>query len=148
MPFDNAVTHLTPHKQERELAAQLSALLSRHEPEQVELKILGEEKVFSLPKSVVGMLEHILAEMAAGKEVTLASVDAELTTQEAADLLNVSRPFVVKLLNNKKLPYRLIGSHRRLQLKDVLHYKRKMHQASEEAMQALVDQAEELNMGY
>ena len=58
------------------------------------------------------------------------------------------RPFVVKLLNHKALPYRKVGTHRRILLKDVLAYKQKMDEVSEAARQALVDQAQELDMGY
>lgn len=136
--------------QERALAAHLSQLLEDNKIEHAELKILDGKtpSSFVLPKTALEMLGHILSEMAQGNEVAVTTLDKELTTQQAADILNVSRPFVVKLLKNKKLRYRKIGSHRRLQLRDVLLYKNKMQQESEEAMQALADQAQELDLGY
>jgi excisionase family DNA binding protein len=136
----------TPHPlndQERALALQLGSLLENQQITSAELTISGHEPLV-LSRIALELLEQVLL----GNEVALTPPDKELTTQQAADILNVSRPFVVKLLKNKQLPYKKIGSHRRLHLRDVLTYKNKMWQESEEAMQALADQAQELKLGY
>ena len=72
----------------------------------------------------------------------------ELTTTEAAELLNVSRPHLVKLLKQGDIPHHKVGSHHRVYRKDVLSYKIKQRERAEDALQALTDQAQELGMGY
>ena len=73
-----------------------------------------------LPEVVTRLLLDILKQTAAGNAVTLVSIEAEITTQQAADLLMVSRPYLIRLVENGTLPARMVGKHRRLQLRDVL----------------------------
>jgi excisionase family DNA binding protein len=89
------------------------------------------------PRKVLFLLVRILEQMAAGNAVTLIPIHAELTTQEAADLLNVSRPFIVKLLEDNKIRYHKVGTHRRIKLEDLMKYKTQMQVESEEAMNEL-----------
>ena len=101
-----------------------------------------------LPRQAIDLLRTMLAEMAQGNGITVLPVRAQLTTQEAANLLNLSRPFLVKLLENNVLPFTKVGSHRRIALADLLEYKRKRDEAADAAMQELADQAQELGLGY
>ncbi|HVX86179.1 MAG TPA: helix-turn-helix domain-containing protein [Phycisphaerae bacterium] len=105
-------------------------------------------KPVELPTSVTGLLVRILSEMAAGNEVRLMSLRRELTTQEAAEVLGVSRPFVVKEIREGRLKCRKVGTHRRLALRDVLTYRREQDAARREALEELSAQAQELGMGY
>lgn len=108
----------------------------------------NEAHQVELPTSALRLLVDILAELAAGNAVKVMPVHAELTTQEAADLLNVSRPHLVKLLEANALPYHKTGKHRRVRFADVMRFKAERDQASERAMEALARQAQELGMGY
>lgn len=141
-----------PDAHNRMLALQSSrelAELSR-EPHDVRIRIVGEGKhpEIVLPSLAVQSLVALLAEMANGNAVSLVSMQAELTTQQAADLLNVSRPFVIKLIETGELPCRLVGSHRRIPLQNLLDYKKKNATARQQALDALAEQAQSLGMGY
>jgi excisionase family DNA binding protein len=102
----------------------------------------------TLPSPVVRLLKDILGEMAQGHGVTILPVRAELTTQRAADLLNVSRPFLIGLLEEGKIPYRRVGQHRRVRLDDLVAYKRKDDEARGRIADELTADAQELGMGY
>lgn len=101
-----------------------------------------------LPTSALRLLVDILAELADGNAVKVVPIHAELTTQEAADLLNVSRPHLVKLLEEGALPFHKTGKHRRVRFADLMQFKAERDRSSEQAMEELVRQAQELNMGY
>jgi len=108
----------------------------------------GETETISLPSSFLRILAGALSEVSEGRPVHIAPAEEELTTREAADLLNVSRPYLVKLLDERAIPHRKVGTHRRILRRDVLAYKEKMRVEAEEAMQELADQAQELGLGY
>ncbi|NJL25333.1 MAG: helix-turn-helix domain-containing protein [Calothrix sp. SM1_5_4] len=101
-----------------------------------------------IPLSALKMLVHLLGEMARGNSVTLTPLHAELTTQEAADILNVSRPFLIKLLDEKKIPYRKVGRHRRVYARDIFAFKSKQDLERAEAIDTIVSEAQRLNLGY
>ncbi|PAU86021.1 DNA-binding protein [Pseudomonas sp. WN033] len=101
-----------------------------------------------LPTSALRLLVDILAELAGGNAVKVVPVHAELTTQEAADLLNVSRPHLVKLLEDGVLPFHRTGKHRRVRFADLMQFKDARDHASEQAMAELTRQSRELGMGY
>ena len=129
---------------ERELAAWLSTKLDAQR-----ISILGEDDknhTIELPTSALTMLLDVLGELAVGNAVQIVPVHAELTTQEAANLLNVSRPYMVKLLEEGKLPFHKTGRHRRVLFADLMEYKNKREHESLDAMQALADQAQETGM--
>jgi excisionase family DNA binding protein len=99
-----------------------------------------------LPAAVVRLLGALLTELAKGNAVTLMPHHAELTTQEAADLLNVSRPFLVSLLVNGQLPFHKVGTHRRVRFSDLMIYKRRRDAESEEALRELAALSQELKL--
>jgi excisionase family DNA binding protein len=99
-----------------------------------------------LPPVVTRLLMDILKETQSGNAVALVPVEAEITTQQAADLLNVSRPFLVTLIENGTLSARMVGKHRRLPLRDVLKYKADLFVKRSEALAEMVAIDQELGL--
>jgi excisionase family DNA binding protein len=144
---------VAPTETEALLARETSRLLASHvrSRQHLRVRIMDDEQtgdVLSLPASAVRLLFDILTEMAQGNSVTLIPVHAELTTQQAADLLNVSRPHLVGLLEDGKIPHRKVGTHRRVLFQDLMAYKKRLDHAREQVLDQLVEEAQELDMGY
>jgi excisionase family DNA binding protein len=99
-----------------------------------------------LPAAAVRLLGALLTELAKGNAVTLMPHHAELTSQEAADLLNVSRPFLVDLLESGQLPFHKVGTHRRVRFSDLMIYKRRRDAESEAALRELAALSQELKL--
>lgn len=143
-----------PTEHEASLARESGRVLSLHVTAKSEERCIcvvdeqGEHAVVKIPTSAYRLLLDILAEMAMGNAVTVTPVHAVLTTQEAADILNVSRPFFVKLLERGEIPYHKAGAHRRVYYKDILDHKEKIDSKRHEVLKELAEQAQALNMGY
>ena len=103
---------------------------------------------FEVPEFAFHFLLKLLQETAKGNAVTLIPVHSELTTQQAADLLNVSRPYVVKLLERGEIPFHKRGRHRRIRFDDLVQYKSKDELNREKAFDEMVELSEELGIGY
>jgi excisionase family DNA binding protein len=108
--------------------------------------IRGAEGDVTVPEPVSEIVLQALHEVAHGRAVEINPVEEELTTQEAADMLNVSRPFLIKLLSEGAIPFRMVGSHRRVKREDILSFKRKQDHASREALADLARISRELNL--
>jgi excisionase family DNA binding protein len=146
--LDEAVA---PSEADAQLAGESARSLSPYQSENLTVHIVSNgtpEQSVVLPASAVRLLVRILNEMADGNAVTLIPIHADLTTQQAAQLLGVSRPFLIKLLETGELPFRKVGTHRRVTFSDLLDYKRKVDGERANALSALAEQAQELNMGY
>jgi len=110
----------------------------------------GDQKgeTIAIPLPALRLLSGILNEMAKGNAVTLIPIQSELTTQQAAELLNVSRPYLIGLLEEGKIPFRLVGQHRRVRLDDLMTFKGRDDEARRRIADALTADAQELGMGY
>lgn len=103
----------------------------------------GDREPLTLPREAVELLATLLAHLGAGRGVSVVPQNAELTTQQAADLLNVSRPFLIGLLQAGEIEYRTVGTHRRILASSLLDYKRK----DDTRRRAAAEELAELNQG-
>lgn len=99
-----------------------------------------------LPVRLAEVLDHLLQDLAAGRAVQVVTLEEEIGTQQAAELLNVSRPYLVKLVESGALPHRKVGPRRRLYLEDVLTYRAGLEAQRQAALQALADDLQELGL--
>src|ERR1041385_2477263 len=145
---------VTPTEAESQLAETSSRALSGYvrDEEGQTITVLPEgaerEQAVRIPAVAFRLLVNILTQMAKGNAIMLNAVHAELTTQEAADLLNVSRPYLVSLLEKGKIPFHKIGTRRRIFANDLLHYKEKIDKARLKTLAELSEQAQDLDMEY
>jgi excisionase family DNA binding protein len=126
----------------------LSRFARRNRPLTVRVTDAEQEQPIELPAGAVALLMDILEAMAAGRGVTLVPENAELTTVQAADLLNVSRPFLIGLLEAGAIPHRKVGKHRRIRMEDVMAYKERIDKEREAVLDELVADAQAHDMGY
>lgn len=118
---------------------------------EIHFKVLeapDRELLLTLPAPAVRLLVDILAAMAEGNPVTVMPHHAELTTQQAADVLGMSRPHLVQLLEQRQIPFRKVGTHRRVRFQDVYDYKRRIDADRREVLRELAEEAQELHLEY
>jgi excisionase family DNA binding protein len=104
----------------------------------------GEE--IELPQSLFIMLRQIVHYLLNGRAVTIVPLNKELTTQEAADILNVSRPYLIKLLEQEMIPYTKIGTHRRIRFTDLLEYKKRHDEELQRGLEEITRLSEEMGL--
>ncbi|BDI16152.1 hypothetical protein ANSO36C_19540 [Nostoc cf. commune SO-36] len=98
----------------------------------------------TIPDSVSRVLRQVVQAMASGKTVTIVTHNPELTTQQAADFLNVSRPYLIKLLEQSELPYVMVGTHRRVKFEDLTKYKQQRDIKRRQLLDELIAESQEL----
>ena len=108
----------------------------------------AETPAVEIPAAAFRLLMDVLNQMAQGNAMTLIPVHAELTTQEAAEILNVSRPFVIKLIDDRQIPHKMVGTHRRVLFQDLIAYKQKIDADRSKVLDELAAEAQDLQMGY
>lgn len=144
---------IVPTAQDAAIAREASRMLAPYVEHLESLRFqVGEEKKVTqkllLPATAIRLLLDLLTEMAAGNAITLIPVHAQLTTQQAADVLNVSRPFLVSLLEQGKIPHVKVGTHRRILFEDLMRYKKDIDRERQKALDELIRESEKLNIGY
>lgn len=114
----------------------------------IEVRSGAKNVSVEVPREAFEKFVEILGQMANGNAVTIVPVHAELTTQQAADLMNVSRPYLVRLLDAGALPFHKVGTHRRVKAADVFAYKEQADADSKSAVDELARETEKLGLGY
>jgi excisionase family DNA binding protein len=152
-PISQNFETVAPSEADAMLARESSRRLATHKlgrRASVRIQLLDDDQAdtVAVPTSALRLFLHLLTEMSQGNAVTLIPSHAELTTQQAADLLNVSRPYLVKLLEEGRIPFRAVGKYRRVRFDDLMAYKRKDDEARAKILDQLTAEAQELGMGY
>ena len=126
-----------PDSRARSLAEAASRRLSAHlaDADVLTLSLDGED--VSLPADVLRLFVEMLTELSEGRAVSIIPTEAELTTQQAADLLNVSRPFLVDLLEKGAIPHHKVGTHRRIRFQDLQTYRTRRDREQKQALDDL-----------
>ncbi|MDN3460772.1 helix-turn-helix domain-containing protein [Rhodococcus sp. APC 3903] len=114
--------------------------------ETLDVKVAGAAESVHLPRAAFELIRDVLANMAAGQGVTVVPAHAELTTQQAAQMLNVSRPHVIKLLDEGRIEFRLVGRHRRILASSLIAYRRSQLSGARNAADELAALTEDLGL--
>ena len=139
---------IVPSTDDSRIAKRSSETLSRYVSHNLSVRVGTTNDEIELPESAVRLLVDILANMAEGNAVTLIPFHAELTTKQAADILGVSRPFLIRLLEDGVIPFRKVGTHRRILFEDVQAYRKRVTEERESTLNQLVEEAQHMDMGY
>jgi excisionase family DNA binding protein len=108
----------------------------------------GQAVSVVVPRGAFELLLEILGQMANGSAVTIVPVNAEFSTQRAAQFLNVSRPYLIGLLESGKIEYRKVGTHRRIRFADLVKYQQEDYARRRGALDRLTAEAQEFGLGY
>lgn len=131
----------------REAANKLESVAHRGAPIKIAYDDAdGAKVIVPLPAKAVALFQQVLACMAMGTPVSVIPHQAELTTQQAADYLNVSRPYLIQKLDSGEVPHRKVGRHRRVLFGDILAYEEACKQKSFEAIREINQEAKRLNI--
>lgn len=153
MPFDGSLQERLPTADESHkavLATQALVQLMDRATGNLSMRTIrnnNHEITIELPPAVSSLLLDLLMLIGKGEAVTLVPISAELTTQQAADILNVSRPFLVKLIEEQKIKCHKVGTHRRIKAEDVLAYKKQRDSAQDAALDELARLGQEYEAG-
>lgn len=145
------VVHLHTKREIEEAKASSRTLSKYANADRVQMSLRGsngDSDELVLPGAVLQILLKALSEMGQGNAISLIPHRQEVSTQAAAELLNVSRPYLVKILEEDKIPFRKVGAHRRVLLTDILGYKAAIDKDRLETLDALAELSQEENMGY
>jgi excisionase family DNA binding protein len=130
--------------QDAQNVRELDEILAKEEGVAVLVAPSGEKR--ELPHSVYKVLRDLVHYMSHGVTVELMPMHSELTTQHAAEILGVSRPHLVKLLEQEEIPYHMVGKHRRIRLDDLLVYKHRRDSKRQEILEQIRADSEELGL--
>jgi excisionase family DNA binding protein len=103
-------------------------------------------KATEIDETVYRLIQQLLVDLAQNRAVSIIPIDHELTSHQAADLLNVSRPYLIGLLDQGKIPYRMVGTHRRIRLEDLLAYKDEARAESDKALDEIVKDSQDMDL--
>ena len=127
---------------EEEVARRFADIVNTASSQEAALRLMVGDKAVELPPGMADVLVRVAQAMQQGLAVTVAPQNTRLTTQEAADMLGISRSTLVRMLEAGEIPFQKIRRHRRLYLSDVLEYQKRQRRASDEALSDMVADAQ------
>ncbi|MGH9766766.1 MAG: excisionase family DNA-binding protein [Blastocatellia bacterium] len=143
---------LIPSESDKALASEsrsvIKGCLSTSKALKVRIFADGMEREVQIPMIAMRILTDALRHISKGDAVAILPLESEISTRQAAEILQVSHSYLLGLLENNEIPFRTVGSGRRVKLADALNYKKKTDEERIEALEELAAQAQELNMGY
>ncbi|PWQ96859.1 excisionase family DNA-binding protein [Leucothrix pacifica] len=152
MPNSQKLFPLPPSEEDIAQAKESSRILAKYaDMDRVRMTLKGNEGQgddLILPGPVVQLLLNVLSEVSQGNAVNIMPIHAELSTQEAANILNVSRPHLVKLLEQGEIDFHKVGTHRKVLAKNIIEYKERITKQRHEVLDELVSVSQEMGMGY
>lgn len=125
---------------------ELNNILDRDGSPEISVRVESIEGVVQVPREVAEVMRQVLASTAAGQSVAVIPHHAELTTQQAADMLGVSRPYLIKQLSEGRIAYRKVGSHRRINAASLEQYRKDMAHEGRKAADELTALAEDMGL--
>jgi excisionase family DNA binding protein len=146
---------ITATEEDRSNLIKLENLLEHMEPETLAYQLIsiseeliasGTSRAIDLPQPVLNLLRQMVHELLQGNSVTIVPIHKELTTQEAADILNISRQYLVELLEAQAIPYSKVGTHRRIRLGDLMNYKNDRDAKRQEGLSKMTKKSQKLGL--
>lgn len=144
----NIINHepVTAREDERLALHEIRKMLNSAEQPDVPRLVGPNGEELLLPESLVNLLRQLVSDLAQGQVVTLVLSGKELTTQQAADLLNVSRPYLIKLLEQGEIPFVRTGTHRRISFADIMQYKGRRDASRRKDLASLTQMSQEVGL--
>lgn len=140
---------VTPRDMEMARLAQQCIVEALDRSKAVSISLVSDDEgqpPVEVPPPALRLIAQLFAGLSEGKAVTVMPMDQELTTVEAANFLNVSRPFVIKEIEAGRLPFRMVGTHRRIEFSSLIEYRKRMREQQEQALQDLAELNHELGL--
>ncbi len=148
--MDTLKNGIKPSKAEQEVAMAsydaLASVLAQLKDENPEIEIEETKERIKIPLNVLKLLAQMLKTMSEGKPFSLVPMATEVTTQKAAEMLGCSRPHLVKLLEEGKIPFTKVGKHRRIKFDDVMTYRNRMKRKQKQHLIDMMKADEELGL--
>jgi excisionase family DNA binding protein len=138
---------ITAREEDRPNLIKLEDLLEHLEPSTISSQLISTSgEAIDLPQPVLNLLRQMVHELLQGNSVTIVPIHKELTTQEAADILNISRQYLVEILEAQAIPYSKVGTHRRIRLGDLMNYKNDRDAKRREGLSKMTKKSQKLGL--
>ncbi|MCH4903885.1 excisionase family DNA-binding protein [Cylindrospermopsis raciborskii CHAB3438] len=138
---------ITAREEDRPALIELEDLLGQLDPESPTFQIVSTSgAAIDIPTPVFNLMQRMVHELLQGNSVTIVPIHKELTTQEAADILNVSRQYLVELLDAQTIPHTKVGTHRRIRFGNLMHYKTERDAKRQAGLSRMTKKSQQLGL--